>query len=78
MNASDSVLFTLREKEKPYTSDQEDPNVVQPYGAFSPPGNVMVKTLSIIIAINTQITISYNTSDIFVHIFRVLIERQIL
>uniref|UniRef100_A0A8C6PQK7 Aminopeptidase NAALADL1 n=1 Tax=Nothobranchius furzeri TaxID=105023 RepID=A0A8C6PQK7_NOTFU len=38
VNPSGSVLHTAREKEKPYTSDQEDPEVVQPYAAYSPAG----------------------------------------
>lgn len=42
VNPSDNVLFTAREKEKAYTSDQEDPEVVQPYAAYSPPGHVQV------------------------------------
>ncbi|GLD54291.1 N-acetylated-alpha-linked acidic dipeptidase-like protein [Lates japonicus] len=36
---SDAVLHTVREKEKPYTADQEDPEVVQPYAAYSPAGH---------------------------------------
>ncbi|XP_045891609.1 aminopeptidase NAALADL1 [Micropterus dolomieu] len=43
VSPSDSVLHTVREKEKPYTSDQEDPEVVQPYAAFSPAGNTKGK-----------------------------------
>lgn len=42
VNPSDTVLYTAREKEKPYTSDQEDPDVVQPYAAYSPPGHAKV------------------------------------
>lgn len=36
------VLFTAREKEKAYKPEQEDPEVVQPYAAYSPAGNVKV------------------------------------
>lgn len=43
VNASDKVLYTVREREKNYTDDQNDPDVVQPYAAYSPPGNVQVK-----------------------------------
>ncbi|XP_047237823.1 aminopeptidase NAALADL1 [Girardinichthys multiradiatus] len=43
VNTSNSVLFTVREREKPYTPDQEDPEVVQPFAAYSPPGNAMGK-----------------------------------
>ncbi|XP_017267905.1 aminopeptidase NAALADL1 [Kryptolebias marmoratus] len=39
VNPSGTVLHAAREKEKPYTSDQEDPEVVQPYAAYSPPGH---------------------------------------
>ncbi|KAE8291948.1 N-acetylated-alpha-linked acidic dipeptidase-like protein [Larimichthys crocea] len=39
VSPSDTVLHTAREKEKPYTSDQDDPEVVQPYAAYSPPGH---------------------------------------
>ncbi|XP_037536183.1 aminopeptidase NAALADL1 [Nematolebias whitei] len=38
VSQSGTVLHTAREKEKPYTPDQEDPDVVQPYAAYSPPG----------------------------------------
>lgn len=37
------MLYTVREKEKAYTEDQNDPDVVQPYAAYSPPGNVKVE-----------------------------------
>lgn len=43
MDPSGSVLHTVREKEKPYYSEQEDAAVVQPYAAYSPPGNPKVK-----------------------------------
>lgn len=43
VSQSGTVLHTAREKEKPYTSDQEDPDVVQPYAAYSPPGQPRVK-----------------------------------
>ncbi|XP_041856202.1 aminopeptidase NAALADL1 [Melanotaenia boesemani] len=39
VNPSETVLHTVREKEKPYTPDQEDPSVVQPYAAYSPAGH---------------------------------------
>ncbi|XP_047446810.1 aminopeptidase NAALADL1 [Mugil cephalus] len=38
VNSSNSVLYTVREKEKVYTPDQENPEVVQPYAAYSPAG----------------------------------------
>uniref|UniRef100_A0A8C5HLM7 Aminopeptidase NAALADL1 n=1 Tax=Gouania willdenowi TaxID=441366 RepID=A0A8C5HLM7_GOUWI len=38
VSSSDTVLYTLREKEKNYTKDQEDPDIVQPYAAYSPAG----------------------------------------
>lgn len=43
VSATDEVQFTVREKEKVYTTDQEDPDVVQPYAAYSPPGHVKGK-----------------------------------
>ncbi|XP_054628649.1 aminopeptidase NAALADL1 [Dunckerocampus dactyliophorus] len=39
VNASNHTLHTVREKEKAYTSDQNDPAVVQPYAAYSPAGH---------------------------------------
>ncbi|XP_070759761.1 aminopeptidase NAALADL1 [Enoplosus armatus] len=36
---SDTVLHTAREKEKSYTPDQNDTEVVQPYAAYSPAGH---------------------------------------
>ncbi|KAK7934374.1 hypothetical protein WMY93_005270 [Mugilogobius chulae] len=39
VNASNSVLYTLRDKEEIYTPDQEDPNVVPSYAAYSPKGH---------------------------------------
>ncbi|XP_019119292.2 aminopeptidase NAALADL1 isoform X2 [Larimichthys crocea] len=39
VSPSDTVLHTAREKEKRYTPDQDDPEVVQPYAAYSPPGH---------------------------------------
>ncbi|XP_029296059.1 aminopeptidase NAALADL1 [Cottoperca gobio] len=39
VSPSDTVLHTAREKEKSYTSDQDDPEVVQPYAAYSPAGH---------------------------------------
>uniref|UniRef100_G3PKD8 Aminopeptidase NAALADL1 n=1 Tax=Gasterosteus aculeatus aculeatus TaxID=481459 RepID=G3PKD8_GASAC len=35
---ADAVLYTAREKEKVYTPDQDDAEVVQPYAAYSPAG----------------------------------------
>ncbi|XP_057686898.1 aminopeptidase NAALADL1 isoform X2 [Corythoichthys intestinalis] len=43
VNPSNTVLHTAREKEKAYTSDQKDPDVVQPYAAYSPAGQVQGK-----------------------------------
>lgn len=43
MNPSNEVLHAVQEKETSYTDDQKDPDVVQPYAAYSPPGNVQVK-----------------------------------
>ncbi|XP_040010276.1 aminopeptidase NAALADL1 isoform X2 [Xiphias gladius] len=43
VSPSDTVLHTAREKEKPYTPDQNDPEVVQPYAAYSPAGHVKGK-----------------------------------
>ncbi|XP_072289664.1 aminopeptidase NAALADL1 [Eucyclogobius newberryi] len=43
VNASNSVLHTLREKEVTYTPDQDDPNVVPAYAAYSPKGNAKGK-----------------------------------
>ncbi|KAG7318617.1 hypothetical protein KOW79_018372 [Hemibagrus wyckioides] len=37
------VVDFIREKEKAYSKDQEDPEVVQPYAAFGPAGNVQGK-----------------------------------
>ncbi|KAM6954157.1 aminopeptidase NAALADL1 [Aplochiton taeniatus] len=39
VSQSSAVLFTAREKEKPYGPDQEDPDVVQPYAAYAPAGH---------------------------------------
>ncbi|KAM9743594.1 aminopeptidase NAALADL1 [Menidia menidia] len=39
VNPANTVLHTVREKEKTYTPDQDDPAVVQPYAAYSPAGN---------------------------------------
>ncbi|XP_068994611.1 aminopeptidase NAALADL1 [Embiotoca jacksoni] len=39
VSPSDAVLHTVREKEKIYLPDQEDPDVVQPYAAYSPAGH---------------------------------------
>ncbi|XP_047197130.1 aminopeptidase NAALADL1 [Hippoglossus stenolepis] len=43
VNASETVLYAAREKEKPYTADQADPEVVQPYAAYSPAGHAKGK-----------------------------------
>ncbi|KAM4746591.1 aminopeptidase NAALADL1 [Anableps anableps] len=43
VNPSDSVLFTVKEREVPYTDDQKDPQVVQPYAAYSPLGKAQGK-----------------------------------
>ncbi|XP_030593576.1 aminopeptidase NAALADL1 isoform X2 [Archocentrus centrarchus] len=43
VSPSDTVLHTVREKEKPYTPDQVDPEVVQPYAAYSPAGHAKGK-----------------------------------
>lgn len=44
VSPSNAVLHTVREKEKPYTDDQKDPEVVQPYAAYSPAGHPKVKS----------------------------------
>uniref|UniRef100_A0A665V9K7 Aminopeptidase NAALADL1 n=1 Tax=Echeneis naucrates TaxID=173247 RepID=A0A665V9K7_ECHNA len=36
---TETVLYTAREKEKSYTPDQDDTEVVQPYAAYSPAGH---------------------------------------
>lgn len=36
-------MHTVREREKNYTLDQNDPDVVQPYAAYSPNGTAKVK-----------------------------------
>uniref|UniRef100_A0AAX7SSI0 Aminopeptidase NAALADL1 n=1 Tax=Astatotilapia calliptera TaxID=8154 RepID=A0AAX7SSI0_ASTCA len=43
VSPTNTVLHTIREKEKPYTPDQSDPEVVQPYAAYSPAGHVKGK-----------------------------------
>ncbi|KAG7221273.1 hypothetical protein INR49_017338 [Caranx melampygus] len=43
VNPSETVLYAAREKEVAYTPDQEDPEVVQPYAAYSPPGHAKGK-----------------------------------
>lgn len=43
VNSLDSVLFTVREREVNYTADQNDPQVVQPFAAYSPAGHAKVK-----------------------------------
>ena len=42
VSSSNAVLYSAREKEKPYEAAQSDPAVVQPYAAYSPAGNVKV------------------------------------
>lgn len=42
VDGSGGVLHTVREREKNYNGDQNDPNVVQPYAAYSPPGRAKV------------------------------------
>lgn len=44
VNESGGVLHTVREREKSYTDDQTDPNVVQPFAAYSPPGIAKVSS----------------------------------
>ncbi|KAI9536941.1 hypothetical protein NQZ68_029069 [Dissostichus eleginoides] len=39
VSPSETVLYAAREKEKSYTPDQDDPEVVQPYAAYSPAGH---------------------------------------
>uniref|UniRef100_A0A3Q1G8E3 Aminopeptidase NAALADL1 n=1 Tax=Acanthochromis polyacanthus TaxID=80966 RepID=A0A3Q1G8E3_9TELE len=43
VDAANVVKHSIREKEKPYTDDQRDPDVVQPYAAYSPAGHVKGK-----------------------------------
>nr|XP_046241329.1 aminopeptidase NAALADL1 [Scatophagus argus] len=43
VSPSATVLHTVREKEKSYSSDQNDPDVVQPYAAYSPAGHAKGK-----------------------------------
>ncbi|XP_041644155.1 aminopeptidase NAALADL1 [Cheilinus undulatus] len=43
VDSSDAVRHTIREKEKGYTPDQSDPEVVQPYAAYSPAGHAQGK-----------------------------------
>ncbi|XP_062874192.1 aminopeptidase NAALADL1 [Trichomycterus rosablanca] len=43
VNSSDAVLYTAREKEKPYFPEQENPDVVQPFAAFGPAGHAKGK-----------------------------------
>jgi len=45
VNPENTVLFTAREREKTYLPEQDDPEVVQPYAAYSPAGNVKVCSL---------------------------------
>ncbi|XP_029367288.1 aminopeptidase NAALADL1 [Echeneis naucrates] len=39
VSPTETVLYTAREKEKSYTPDQDDTEVVQPYAAYSPAGH---------------------------------------
>ncbi|XP_059193796.1 aminopeptidase NAALADL1-like [Centropristis striata] len=39
VSPTDTVLHTAREKEKSYPPEQDDPDVVQPYAAYSPAGH---------------------------------------
>lgn len=48
VDPENTVLFTAREKEKAYKPDQEDPEVVQPFAAYSPAGNVKVCSLNML------------------------------
>ncbi|XP_057177424.1 aminopeptidase NAALADL1 [Triplophysa rosa] len=43
VDPSDKVLFTVREREKAYYPEQNDPEVVQPYAAYSPAGHAKGK-----------------------------------
>ncbi|XP_056601023.1 aminopeptidase NAALADL1 isoform X1 [Triplophysa dalaica] len=43
VDPSDKVLFTVREREKAYYPEQDDPEVVQPYAAYSPAGHAKGK-----------------------------------
>lgn len=43
VNPSGTVLHSVREKEINYTKDQNDPDVVQPFAAYSPSGHVQGK-----------------------------------
>ncbi|XP_016413635.1 aminopeptidase NAALADL1 [Sinocyclocheilus rhinocerous] len=43
VDPANTVQFTAREREKVYKPDQEDPEVVQPFAAYSPAGNVKGK-----------------------------------
>lgn len=42
VDPENQVLFTAREREKAYKPEQQDPEVVQPFAAYSPAGNVKV------------------------------------
>lgn len=43
VDPENQVLFTAREREKAYKPEQQDPEVVQPFAAYSPAGNVKGK-----------------------------------
>uniref|UniRef100_A0AAQ6ARD7 Aminopeptidase NAALADL1 n=1 Tax=Amphiprion ocellaris TaxID=80972 RepID=A0AAQ6ARD7_AMPOC len=43
VDAANTVQHSIREREKAYTSDQDDPEVVQPYAAYSPAGHAKGK-----------------------------------
>lgn len=63
MSPSGKVLHTVREKEKNYTnSDQNDPDVVPPYAAYSPAGHVEVGPQSLqglVTALRSSITLQF-------------------
>lgn len=42
VDPANTVRFVAREREKAYKPEQEDPEVVQPFAAYSPAGNVKV------------------------------------
>uniref|UniRef100_A0AAQ6A315 Aminopeptidase NAALADL1 n=1 Tax=Amphiprion ocellaris TaxID=80972 RepID=A0AAQ6A315_AMPOC len=43
VTVANTVQHSIREREKAYTSDQDDPEVVQPYAAYSPAGHAKGK-----------------------------------
>ncbi len=48
VDPENTVLFVAREREKAYKPEQEDPEVVQPFAAYSPAGNVKVSFTTLI------------------------------